>query len=168
MSFIMAERIHKENRALVPPFFQIILIVLTTALLGYMLHQRLNIFHSTDPLPTIQLLTPKKFQEFGAYAREIDIGFYLDEFENFNLVDNDFLFTGQIWFFLERDILSLDSLGLFSFEFGNMLERSQPYVQLIGNKIFVRYNVRVHISSTLDLKNFPLDNHRIHIQLKHP
>lgn len=153
-------------RWLIPPLFQIILICITSVILTLMLYHRLSIFKARDPMPKYHVINPKSFREFGSFANEMNVGLFIDEYENFNLSDNTFLFTGEIWFLFDPGIISLETLEKFSFAFGQILSRSEARTSLVNDKLFVRYNIRVQHSSTLDLTDFPLDNHHIFIQFQ--
>lgn len=157
---------HQKPRVLISPLFQVTFIILTTIIISWSFYYRLAFFKAHDKLPQYQVITPAKFREFGAFANEINVGLYIDEYENFNLLDNDFTFTGKIWFSFDPGSISIDTLEKFSFAFGQVLSRSPVQTTLLNNKLIARYSIRVHHTSTLALENFPLDNHRIFIQLQ--
>jgi hypothetical protein len=64
--------------------------------------------------------------------------------------------------------ISLNSLGQFSFARADILERSTPNMTLLpDSRMIVEYKVKVRLKSPLSLSNFPLDSHRIVLELNH-
>lgn len=156
-----------HERQLIPPLFQIGCMIITSFLLIAMFGYRFSLFRSRDPRIAYNVITPKKFKEFGSFSNQVPIGLYIDEFEQFNIIKNEFLFAGQIWFMLPPGSLSLETLEKFSFARGEILHRSAPFLKMIDDYLFVQYNVRVKINSPLNLIDFPVDNHTICIQVEH-
>ena len=155
-----------EPRALISPLFQVIFIVLTTLFIASAFVYRVGFFYAYDPAPPYNVITPAKYYDLGAFARPIEVGLHIDQYENFNLIDNDFTFTGKLWFVIDPGTISLDTLGKFSFAFGDVLYKSPVRTRLIDGKILAQYSIRVRHISTLALEDFPMDSHRIYIQLQ--
>jgi hypothetical protein len=156
-----------KDRQLIPPLFQIGCMFLTTLFLTTMFGYRFSFFKERDPRIPYNVMTPTKFKEFGSFSNEVPVGLYIDEFEQFSIIKNEFVFTGQVWFMLSPGSISLDTLERFSFARGQILHRSPPYLKIVNERIFVQYNIRVRMNSPLNLVDFPLDNHTICIQLDH-
>jgi hypothetical protein len=141
--------------------------ILTSLLLTGMFGYRFSFFKERDPRVAYNVITPTKFKEFGSFSNEVPVGLYIDDFEQFNIIKNEFVFTGQIWFMLAPGSISLETLEKFSFARGDILQRSYPYLKIVNERLFVQYNIRVKMNSPLNLEDFPLDNHTICIQLDH-
>jgi hypothetical protein len=140
---------------------------ITACLLISMFGYRFTLFKSIDPSISYQTMNPTTFKEFGSFSNAVGIGLYIDDFEQFNIVKNEFLFTGQIWFVLAPGSIALSTLEKFSFARGDILYCSSPFVKVIDNQLFVQYNIRVKMNSPLNLSDFPVDNHTICIQVDH-
>lgn len=163
----IAER-RTNERIPVPPYLQMILVGISVVVISFFLYQRLfNNFIHTDIKPPIEIITPAKVYEFGGFQGVIKVGLYLNQFEKFDIIKNDFVFTGIIWFEFNPDLISLETLQKFSFSSGEILSQSPPDTILIDGKILARYNIRVRFSSTLNYSDFPVDDHRIFITLVH-
>jgi hypothetical protein len=156
-----------KDRQLIPPLFQIGCMFFTSLLLTAMFGYRFSFFKERDPRIAYNIITPAKFKEFGSFSNEVPVGLYIDEFEQFSIIKNEFVFTGQVWFMVLPGSLSLETLEKFSFARGEILHRSSPYLKIVDEHLFVQYNIRVRINSPLSLVDFPLDNHTICIQLEH-
>lgn len=130
-----------------------------------MLQIRLNTFHVREKTPNISFITPNDLKKFGTFQTDVTVGLYINQFENFNMVNNTFVFTGVLWFKFNPGTISIDVIEDFSFELGEILERAEADTQLIDDKLLVQYAVRVRFNSLLDYADFPLDDHRLYIVL---
>jgi hypothetical protein len=156
-----------RQRIRIPPFYQIILIVISALVTSYFLYHRLVSYYPHDPKPVINALTPEKIAEFGGYQGAVNVGLYINKFEKADFTRNEFIFTGIIWFEFNPDVISLATLEKFSFENGEILDRSKPETRVMLNKLMVRYNIKVRFGSVLDYRDFPLDDHRLYLILVH-
>jgi hypothetical protein len=163
----MELEINKYERKVVPPFFQIGLGIFTALFLTLIFGYRFTLFKSHDPRVVFKTITPLKFKEFGNFGNEVGIGLYIDQFEQFNIIKNEFLFTGQVWFMLAPGSLSLDTLRKFTLARGEILSCSAPYIRVIDDQLLVQYNIRARLNSPLNVADFPLDNHTICVQIEH-
>jgi len=158
----------RKERAPVSPYLQIVLIVLSASVICFFLYRRLfDTFVQSDAKPPVEIITPAKVYEFGGFQGIIKVGLYLNQFEKFDMIKNDFVFTGIIWFEFNPDLISLETLQKFSFSSGEILSQSPPDTILVDGKILARYNIRVRFSSTLNYSDFPVDDHRLYITLIH-
>lgn len=157
----------KHEPAKVPPSFQIILVIISSIIIGFFLYARLQVFAPRDKKPTIFPLTPERLIEFGGYQGTVDVGLYIQKFEKADFIKNDFIFSGIIWFEFNPDVISLNTLEKFSFEGGEILSISPPDMKIKRDKLLVRYNIRVHFSSPLAYSDFPLEDHTIYLTLAH-
>ena len=143
--------------------FQIIVIIVTTLAISVALQKRILDFRIRSDAPEILTMTPKNLKQFGQSPGVIQTGLIINELQKVDVVRNNFIFTGIIWFEFEPGIIALETLEKFKFEKGKILFLSSPETKLTGNKILVRYNIRVQFSSELNYADFPLDDHRIYL-----
>jgi hypothetical protein len=159
----------QETRPLVvSPLYQTILIIISFTCLSLAFYKQFNIFHFLDARPNIRTVTPQIYAESGGFASVIRVGLEIGDFEVFNMTENKFTFNGIVWFQFTPGIISLDTLEQFRFSRGEVLKRSEPDIQLIDDKILVRYLVKVQFTAPLDHSFFPLDDHRVYLMLAHP
>ena len=158
---------NSHERIKVAPLFQIACTLISALIFGGIMQYRIGLFRSTESSPEISTITPKKHSEFGSFPGDVHVGLYIDQFKNFNMVNNEFNFGGTIWFEFNPGVISLSTLEKFSFESGRITYISPPDTQLLNKKLIVRYNIEVEFHSALDYKNFPLDAHRLYILLSH-
>lgn len=164
----MNEELTIKQRELVSPIFQVAFILLTAVSLCAMFGYRFYFFKSRDPVVQCETISPQKFKEFGAYSNEVGVGLQIDAFETFDIVKNEIVFAGQVWFSMIPGSISLDTLEKFYFSRGEIIFKSQPYLFVEEEKLFVIYRLRVKMSTYLNLVDFPVNNHTICIQLDHP
>src|SRR3972149_9523301 len=156
-----------NNRTIVSPLYQVALIALNSMFLCSLFYYRANTFKAKDPAIPYHAIDPQSFRRFGGFANNIEVGLYISEFEEFNIIKNNFIFSGQIWFSFSPGTISIDTLQKFSFMRGDILYKSLPISYLIDDRIVVQYAVKVQLKNSLDLSDFPLDDHVLCIQLQH-
>ncbi len=149
--------------AIVFPRYQTIALLITSSILLFMVYQATREFRSLEPMPQLFIITPEKISQWAAEPTIVKMGLHIINFPEFNLVDNEFIFDGIIWFEFDPAFVSLDTIGKFSFEKGEILRKLEPDTKLINGKLFAEYNIRIRFSSNLSHEHFPLDDHRIYI-----
>lgn len=155
--------IHHIQR--VSPIYQTAWIILTMVCIMGLVTWRSNTFRYDEKSYDIKPITPEKITEFGGFSGIIQTGLFIDEFQQFSIEANNFIFDGIVWFKFNPGEISLDTIEKFSFEKGTLLYKSPPETKIEGDSLLARYNIRLQFSSNLQYKNFPLDHHRINIVL---
>ena len=130
-----------------------------------MLLPPLATFITTDAAPQLIPLVPQKEADVGGAIAEIKTGLYIHDFPVFDIVKNKFIVDAIVWFQFDPRVISLETVGNFSFEKGTILKRTDPDTKMINGELFARYMVRIELASTLDYKFFPINDHRIFIVL---
>jgi hypothetical protein len=144
------------------PLFQAILVCVTTGILGYYFTRETYRFTSTDREPTILPLTAERISFFGGSPDPVAVGINIRDFFNFDVVRNEFIFTGIIWFEFDPSVVSLDAISKFSLMRGEILDRSEPNTRITsGGKVMAQYEVRIKLTTPLDYRYFPIDDHKI-------
>lgn len=160
---------YQEDRsvAIISPLFQFSLIILSSILLTFSLYRGLVTFTSSDSIPPLETISPQKLASWGSTPSIVRVGLYIDTFQIFDVVKNNFIFTGSIWFQFVPGAISLNTLEHFAFARGQILYRSAPDSKLIDSQLLVKYNIRVSFNSSTDFSYFPVDDHRINLMLVH-
>lgn len=164
----MATSMSEKKTVQVSPVFQVILILLSSLIIAYATLNRLTRFVSRDEAPLIKSVTPKQLLQFGGFPGIVSIGLYISEFQKFDVIGNDFIFSGTIWFKFNPGIVSLGTIEKFNFERGEILSRSAADTELENDQIVAQYRIRIRFSSALNYQDFPFDDHRIFLILTHP
>lgn len=151
------------EEAKIRPFIQVVLIILSATIIGGLLSVRLNHYIMNDPKPPIFHITPETYKTFGGFPDTIQVGLYISQFRNFNIITGEFDFDGIIWFEFNPDILSLQTIEKFVFKSGDIVSKSSPDTQMVDDKLLVRYNIRVKCTSPLNYSAFPLDDHALQL-----
>ncbi len=138
---------------------------IAVVLIFVMLLPPLATFISTDAGPQLIPLVPEKEADVGGAIAEIKTGLYIHDFPMFDVVHNKFILDAIVWFQFDPRVISLDTVGKFSFEKGTILKRTDPDTKMINEELFARYMVRIELTSNLDYKYFPINDHRIFIVL---
>lgn len=152
----------------VPIIFQFIMIVITSLTISACLYRSFRYFSTNEPEVTVQKVTPALLEKFGGHPGIITAGLTISDFLIFDPVKNDFTFIGVLWFEYDPTMITLDLLGKFMFQRAEILEKSEPDTRIVNDKFIVRYTVKIHFKSQLLYQSFPLDNHRVSLQLFNP
>lgn len=143
--------------------FQLTFIILGLAGFLALLSWRASFFSPQERLPKLLPITPTAFKEFGGFANSVETGLNISQFIDFNMVTNEFIFDGILWFSFHPGAISIDTLNQFSFVKGEIIKRSDPIIKMVDEKLNVQYTIRVKFKSALNYKEFPLDDHQIYI-----
>jgi len=140
---------------------QIFLVALNLIIVILILMKPINTFISTDPPPQIEVVSRQK----GHIGYKVEAGMHIENFQEFDLTNNKFVLTAIVWFKFNPAVLSLDTIEKFSFEKGDILDRSKPITKLVGNRVLARYRIKFKFTSNLDYKLFPINSHTLYITL---
>lgn len=134
--------------------------------IAFMMSNPLSKFQSNDPYPEISTLTPAKIIEFGGSPSNVQVGIYVRDIPYFDiLTSGKFVIDLILWFKFDHRQISLDRIGKFKFDRARVIEQSKPNTKLDGHDLIARYDMKLELSTTLNYKDFPLDDHRINISL---
>ncbi len=150
-------------------YFSVYTILFSAVLICFFMYRASQEFISSssdtlDPMPELLPILPKTIEQMGQPA-EVKVGLYIKDFSEFNIVDNRFEFSGILWFYFDPSIVSLDTLGKFSFEKGKILSISQPSTRIVQGKLLARYDIRVSFKANPTFAAFPFDSHTICITM---
>ncbi len=97
----------------------------------------------------------------------VEVGFFLDNFAEFDITTNLFTAEGIVWFIYNPNQIALNKLELFSFDKAQMLEKTGPMLtSLSPERTLARYHVRFSFTTNITYRHYPLDDHRLFIVLK--
>ena len=162
----MHELIHFIGRFLSHPIFYLTLSSISIIYILVFIYLKHKEFHSTDPSPELLYLQTHKGLELIPNIPnivEVKTGIYIKNFPVFNLLKNEFIIDALIWFEFNPSLVQLEVVKNFSFERGIIISQSIPEMKLEKNLLLVKYNVRIKLSTNLDHKYFPMNDHILHI-----
>ena len=119
----------------------------------------------SDPVPQPLAYTPERLATFGPFAARVESGLYIRDFSRFDIINRDFLMDATVWFMFNPAETNLASIEKFAFVNGTIKSKSQPDIEFIDDKLFVRYEVKVAFRSELDYRYFPYEDHTLAIIL---
>ncbi len=151
--------------AVIRPKYQVLALFVTAVVSIYMLNRALSLFRPLEKMTQLLSITPKKIKEWGGEPTIVQVGLYITNWHEFDVRDNHFVFDGVLWFQFDPALISLDTVGKFSFEKGEILKKSKPDTKLIDGKLFAEYEIRLRFTTNLIHHRFPLDDHRIFISM---
>lgn len=146
-------------------YFSIAMILVSGAILSFLMHDATNRFRSQDSMPELLSVTPDSLHMYGDNPGVVHVGMYIKDFAEFDLLTNKFEFSAILWFLYDPAIISLETLSKFSFERGEIVSQSAPSTRLVGGKLLARYNIRVRFKTNLTYALFPFDSHTLFITL---
>lgn len=156
------------ERQKVSPYLQLFMTIVAAGILMIAFHARMLQYRTSDEPVVYETLTPRKLLEFGGPSQLVDVGLHIDRFQQFDIIKNDFEFTGSLWFLFEAGTVPLKVLEEFIFYGGTILDKSAPEISIHGTKLLANYMLRVKFSTGLNFKYFPLDDHDINLILTNP
>lgn len=147
---------------------QIVLIVLNFCIAVALIVYAFYGFVAADKAPVINPYFPKAVKELGITTEsfEIETGIYIENFHAFDLTKNNFIVNAIVWFAYDPTLFSLETIGKFSFEKGDILSISKPETRAISRtKLVARYQVKIGFTTNLYYRLFPIDDHRLFLVL---
>ncbi len=145
-------------------YFSVYAILVSGLLISFFTYRASHQVISQDPMPELLPLVPATIAQMGQPAH-VQVGMYIKDFSDFNIVDNHYEFSAILWFLFDPSIVSLDTVGKFSFEKGKIVSVSAPSTRLHQDKLLARYDIRVSFKSSPTFAAFPFDSHTIYITL---
>jgi hypothetical protein len=103
--------------------FQIIMMVITTAALALPVYKILSplIYTPLDVRPELLPITPAITREFGRNPGIVKIGLLIQSFSIFNIIQDEFEFSGIIWFNFDPSVIPLSMIEKFSIGKGKFI-----------------------------------------------
>ena len=152
-------------RQIVRPQYQVLALLFTFAVVLFFGWKAIRLYRPLEQWPEVTSIVPEKIKEWGGEPVVVDVGLYLTNWRVFDVVNNDFAVDAVVWFQFDPALISLETIGKFSFEKGELFSKSEPSTKLIDKKLFAEYKVRLRFTSTLNHQFFPLDDHHIYMTL---
>lgn len=121
----------------------------------------LFLFRPADAQPNVLLIDMDMRKEIRAFASVVKTGLYVKNFEVFDITQDHFIAGVIVWFEFLSDEVMIDTVQNFSFVNTKILEKSQPDIRVDGNRVFVKFDVKVEFKSELNYHRYPFDDHRI-------
>ncbi len=143
--------------------FQLVCIAISSLFMGLIIVGTMGTFRSSDEAPQLLPIVPKKAVQFGGTPATVKVGLTISNFSVFDIIKNEFVFTGTIWFEFDPSIISLETIKQFTFEKGEILSLSEPTTKIIGDKLFASYDVRIKKKDNLIYTFFPFSAHTFHV-----
>ena len=148
------------------PYFQLFFIAITSCVFLYLVYaplKQVGGIRKIEQLPEILPITPERLKEFGGSPTTVNVGLYIRDFPEFDILKNDFVFAGIITLQFDPALLSLETVSNFSFQKGEILKISPPRTQMKHGLLIAHYDVRVKFKTNLNHAFFPFAAYPIHI-----
>jgi len=144
---------------------QIILFFIFSIIFTWLLYHTTAKFKTHDDIPAIFPLTPQKIINFGGSPTPVTAGVYIRDIPTFDILNGKFVVDINVWFRFDPRLVSLERIGKFTFDRARIISRSEPYTKIEGCNLLARYDMKVEFTTTLNYKDFPLDDHRINFTI---
>ncbi|MFH1643907.1 MAG: hypothetical protein ABIA74_01910 [bacterium] len=147
-------------------FKLIVLIIAAIAILIFFAIP-LSRFNTNDIVPKLEGgdVTDLERLQIRQFSVKADTGLFIKNFTVFDPIRDEFVMDCVVWFEFDASSLMPDIVEKFSFDNGSILYKSPPDVKVVGDKVFVKYDVRVSFKASLVYTQFPLNDHRVTIIL---
>lgn len=156
-----------RQESIVPVKLQLIWIVTTVLVLSLFFYKTTTDKLIRDPYTPIYAMTPQQMVKFGGTPAEVTVGLYVRDVSKFDPIKSDFVLDVVIWFLFDPRLISLDRLKHFTIDQAEILYKAEPKISIKGEKLFVRFNVRLRLNTTFDYREFPFDDHRLNLTIIH-
>ncbi len=151
----------------VSPLYVFFGFLVTVCSLTFLVHRWTSHFESTDNPVNLLRLTPEKTKKFRSIPVPVRVGLTINNFTQFDMTKDQFVFEGLIWFEFDPTLVSLSTLKQISFERGTIESWSAPITELMQDRMFARFDIRVRFTNYNNYAYFPLDDHRLSLVLAH-
>ena len=128
---------------IVQPQYQVLTFLCTFAIVMFFGWRAIKMYRPLEQWPEVESIVPDKIKEWGGEPVTVEVGLYINNWHTFEVETNDFVVDGVIWFQFDPALISLDTVGKFSFERGELIEKSDPSTKLIEKKLFAEYKIRL-------------------------
>lgn len=140
--------------------FQLIVFFAAMALFCLVSYKPVYKFNAHDPKPDIIANEP----ELGANAPTvIRTGLLIRNFSKSDIIKNDFMFEGMVWFEFDPKKIALQDIEKFTLEKGEIVERSAAVTTQVDDKTLAQFTIRARFKTALNYRAYPLDDHVIYI-----
>lgn len=143
---------------------QVVGILVSLSLISWFFYTTLHQTNISDPYPSITYELAKKDAN-DLPETIVEMGFIIKNFPVFEPTKGDFVIDGVLWLKYDPRETSLESIENVQFEPGTITYRSPAVIQKIDHKIIAQYDVRIELHSSLDYRFFPINDHRILINI---
>lgn len=116
-----------------------------------------------EELLLIKSISPKMLSDSAVSPVTVRTGLSIFKYREFDMVNNDFIFEGTIWFDFDPSIVSIETVSHFRFEKGDIISISPPRSHLSGDRLQLFYDIIVRFKTELDYKLFPIDDHMLEL-----
>lgn len=145
------------SRTIVSPFFLFGCTLLTLISIAFILHRLSGLAYHEQPI----VLQPAT----QATGTPVTVGLYIDNFDKFNVIAEEFILNGLLTFEFEEKKVTPEQLNQITFARAKVLHRSEPAISTEHGRTRVHYQVRVQLFEDLDFAWFPFEDHQLSIML---
>ncbi len=156
--------VHFLDRIVIPQY-QVIALFITAISMFIISDKGLKKQIPLEHYPIIKPITAEKLNEWGGEPATIQVGFQINNVPKFKMLEDEFSIVGNLWFLFDPELVSINTISQFSFENQITLEKSEPEVKMIKNMVLAEFDIRLTFNSELSHQSFPLDNHRLYLNL---
>ncbi len=146
--------------------YQIFFLIGASVILCALLYRPITEFHVVGKEPSVLPVNAQAFEKWGSEPVKIKTGFSITDIIKFDTLKNEFLVNAIVWFAYDPQKINLATLEKFSFTKGEILKRSDPVIEKKSeHESIATYSLRVQFGTVLDYARFPLDDHRLFLNL---
>ena len=156
-----------ENQSYVSPRFLLVGIIIMTTIILFLFYRAGNEVKIRDQYTPVKTMTPQKLADFGGTPADVTVGMFIRDIPQFDAIRGTFLVDATVWFLFDPRLISVERVGNFAFERAEILGKTEPYVRVSGNTLFVRYDMRLRFTMSFNYQDFPFDGHRLNFTLVH-
>lgn len=168
MSFTTIPLFKKIQEVWDRSYFQILLSLVWAFIFIFSIYYFFQNRQAYEQSPKLYSYVPEKGRKFGEMPSPVEVSLFLRSMPTFDEDKGHFVLTGSLSFYYKPGQISLDTLGNFQVENGNILEKSGPISRYIDDHVFSVYDVKLSFFSEMNYKFFPITDHKIFLKIKFP
>jgi hypothetical protein len=142
-------------------WYQICTIGLTAIILGLTLYRSMMTPTPREYGHHVDTLTANMVDMQAVQPVQVLTGMTISRYRAFDMIHNQFVFEGTVWFEYDPALLSIETISNFFIDRADIKKLSEPRAKMVDGKLLVRYDVLVNFSALLDYSLFPVDDHRL-------
>lgn len=127
--------------------------LVSITILAVVFYIRFHMFVVHDP--------PAFFKPITSKNDTVTMGMYIRSFSIFDVIKNDFVVEGMVWFAFDSKRVNLTQIEQFDVVHGKIIHKSKPIVHQNAGETLAQFDVRISFNTALDYRLFPIDDHRI-------
>lgn len=145
-------------------WIQVCFYAVSVAVFALFVYRASDVFAVHDAKPAcIQAQVAQESLPAGTKPKIVTMGLFIRNFVTFDIIHNTIVVDGVVSAVFDKSQISVDEVGKFTIESGDVTRKADPVVNTKGDKTYALWDVRLTINPNFNFTGYPLDSHRLDI-----